>query len=150
MLNRKILCVVVIGLALSAMSVPVVVSVLKRRHADVVYRVTTSEWQALSDGVDLAMVTPDPPSAVGDSLITVIRVDPDVWELTLLTTRHMHQQKRKTAREWAQSEDLVLAINAGMYHWHNLHDGYMEYRSHVISGETNHYLRICMTRSPVR
>jgi hypothetical protein len=32
-----------------------------------------------------------------------------------------------------------LAINAGMYHWHNLHDGYMEYRSHVISGETNHY-----------
>ncbi len=105
----------------------------------VAYRVSTTDWRTLTNGVAMCLVIPDPPSDYGDSKITVVRVDPARWELTLGTTPYMRQEQRKTAREWAESEGFTLAINAGMYHWHNVHDGYMEYRSHVISSETNHY-----------
>src|SRR5258707_14566765 len=42
---------------------------------------TDSAWQHLAPGMDLKVLAATTPSSVGDSKITVLRIDPKLWEL---------------------------------------------------------------------
>jgi uncharacterized protein YigE (DUF2233 family) len=97
-------------------------------------------WTQLAPGFELRLLEAKQPSPVGDSRIAVVRVDPKSWELALVGQSGTGVAKGRTAREWAQGRDLVLAINAGMFREdYTTHVGYMETRGHVNSSGINPY-----------
>lgn len=96
-------------------------------------------WTALGDGLELGRFPaagPGSPQAV----IHVLRVDPRRWELTLHGLPS-GESDGWSAREWARREELVAAINAGMYQQdYRTHSGYMRADGTVFSRGTNSYL----------
>lgn len=100
---------------------------------------TQSPWQALGAGLELGefpLVGTGPPAAQ----LQVLRIDPRLWELTL----HGLPQGESvgyTAREWANREGLVAAINAGLYQAdYRTHAGYLSAAGTVLSRGANDYL----------
>lgn len=53
-------------------------------------------------------------SILGDSKITIIKIDPSYYELKLLCSEELNQQNL-TVREWSQKYKMIGAVNAGMY-----------------------------------
>ena len=56
------------------------------------------DWQTLAPGMDLRYLKPQG-SRGGDSAITVLRMDPQHWELALLGTSQTGEAAGHTARE---------------------------------------------------
>jgi hypothetical protein len=72
-------------------------------------------WRELEPGLDLGSFTSPTPSEHGDSRITVLRVDPARFALELVSASATKEKRTHTAREWAQAEGLLAAINPSMY-----------------------------------
>lgn len=99
-----------------------------------------SVWQTLEPGIDLQILKSAKPSTVGNSQITVVRIDPMRWELVFLGISQTGETSGKTAREWCKSNKLTAAINAGMFDTNNkTHVGYLRYRDHVNNSQVNNY-----------
>ena len=97
-----------------------------------------SVWTALAPGVALTRLKADAPTPVGDKTITVVRVDPKRWRLTLVTAQK--RTDNRTARAWAKAEGLVLATNAGMFDTDfRTHVGYMANGDRIHTQDVNHY-----------
>ncbi len=95
-----------------------------------------AEWTELAAGMELGQFKTGVATAVGDSTITVLRVDPSRWELALLSS----SDGMKTARHWCESEGLSVATNAGMFATdYRTHVGFMSERGHVNNPGWNHY-----------
>ncbi|WP_201979115.1 phosphodiester glycosidase family protein [Hymenobacter rubidus] len=84
-------------------------------------------WQQLAPGLALGEYTPAKKSGIGDSKITVIRIDPKRYTFRLMESARFKNQRR-TAAQWCQQEKLIVCINAGMYEPDGRNVGYM--RSH--------------------
>jgi hypothetical protein len=101
---------------------------------------TAASWQSLAPGLDLCHVTAAEPSPVGDSRITVVRLDPAEWALTVASVCQPGEGGRRTARQWAQDHRLTIAINAGMFTAdHRTRVGYLRYNDHVNNSHVNSY-----------
>jgi hypothetical protein len=99
-----------------------------------------SPWTELSDGLELGRFRADRATVAGDSIITVLRINPERWELKVLTVSGADEKYPLTAREWSERHGLVAAINAGMFQTdHRTHVGYMKCGSHVNSSGVNNY-----------
>lgn len=71
-------------------------------------------WQVLDHGLQLGEYLPAVKSAVGDSKITVLKIDPRFYTFRLLESLQFHDA-RKTAAQWCRQQHLVACVNAGMY-----------------------------------
>ncbi len=71
-------------------------------------------WRAIEPGLALARVAAPIKSTDGDSIITMVRIDPKRFQLRLATAR-AHGEKTQTTADWAKQLGFVAAINAGMY-----------------------------------
>lgn len=92
-----------------------------------------AEWRELRPGLDLGRFTFPRQSEDGDSILTVLRVDPRRHRLALATARE-NDGIRLTARGWAEREGFAAAINAGLYaRDQETHVGYMVHRGRVIN-----------------
>ncbi len=99
-----------------------------------------SRWKELAPGVELRMLDTTPPSATGDAGIAVLRVDPKTWQLELVGQSKSGESSGRSAREWAKSHDLAIAINAGMFgEDYTTHVGYLESKGRVIHARINPY-----------
>lgn len=99
-----------------------------------------ADWKQLAPGMELRLLAAKQPSPVGDSRIAVLRMDPKSWQLELVAQGESGEPARRTARGWAQSHDLAVAINAGMFaEDYATHVGYMETRGRVNSSRINGY-----------
>lgn len=76
--------------------------------------VAEPKWRELVPGLHVAEFDSPRKSVVGDSKITVVRIDPDQHELKLLCASEDGGRKR-TAKDWCRKFDLLCAINASMY-----------------------------------
>jgi hypothetical protein len=104
---------------------------------------TTSGWQTLSPGMDLRYLPVRQPNASAKSRITVLRIDPHLWELELIGSSQTGESAGHTAREWCEAHNLTAAINAGMFKTDgNTHVGFMRFREHVNNGKVNSYLSV--------
>lgn len=74
-----------------------------------------SQWQKLDKGLELGIFASPRPSEVGDSLIRVLRIDPNRFEFKLLNASAPGQGRSWTAKKWCLQNGLVAAINASMY-----------------------------------
>jgi len=98
-------------------------------------------WQTLEPGLELGVFpAAGDPRAAGRG-ITVLRVDPARYELTLHTATGIGRSSGLSARAWAEREGLVAAVNAGMYDVDGRrHVGFLKDGAHVNSPRANGYL----------
>ena len=77
---------------------------------------TTAEvWQKLDKGLELGFFASPQPAQWGDSLIRVLRIDPQFFKLELLNASAVKNGRTLTAKQWCRKNGLVAAINASMY-----------------------------------
>ncbi len=99
-----------------------------------------TNWTSLAPGLELARFATGKSPVSGDGLITVLRMDPERWELTLLCSSELGALTNRSVGQWSRDFGLVAAINAGMYATdHRRHVGYMRNGSHVNSKAVNKY-----------
>ncbi|MCP4656471.1 MAG: phosphodiester glycosidase family protein [bacterium] len=99
-----------------------------------------AQWQSLAPGMELGKFRVSNPSVHGDSQITMLRVDPQRWDLTFVGISRTGAAAGLTAREWSKKHNLVAAINAGMFATdYRTHVGYLRSRDHVNNKNINRY-----------
>ncbi len=72
-------------------------------------------WVHLENGLDFGAFPASQKSIVGDSLIRVLRIDPEFFKFKLLNASAQAIPKRYSTKGWAKRFNLVAAINASMY-----------------------------------
>ena len=72
-------------------------------------------WTQLEPGLDLGLLPSPRPSPTGDSVIRVLRIDPERFELRLLNASATKDRRRLTAKEWCERFRCIAAINASMF-----------------------------------
>ncbi len=91
-----------------------------------------SGWQSLAPGMETRLVA--------DAKITIVRIDPKLWELEFAGISRTGELTGHTAREWCQSHKFVVAINAGMYHTDaKTHVGFLRIGEHINSSQVTKY-----------
>jgi len=116
-----------------------------RSHShDIAMTTEASEaWTPLAPGMELGTFAANKPSPVGDSRITILRIDPKLWELVLVGKSWYGESENRTARDWCESHRLTAAINAGMFgDDHKTHVGYLGSKGHVNSSHVNKYMSV--------
>ena len=73
------------------------------------------QWQQLEPGLELGRFESPQRAEVGDSIIRVLRIDPQRFELRLMNASAIEQGRALSAREWCRRYGLVAAMNASMY-----------------------------------
>lgn len=107
---------------------------------DLVIVPAPADWKQIDPGMDVLYVTAKNTSVEGDSRITVVRIDPDKWELVFMGISQPGEESILTAREWCRTNKLTAAINAGMFaENYKTHVGYLRFRDHVNSAGINNY-----------
>jgi hypothetical protein len=80
------------------------------------------------------------PQVTTGATLTVLRIDPHLWELEIMGTSRTGETAGHTAREWCETHKLTAAINAGMFKTDGkTHVGFMRFREHVNNGRANSY-----------
>lgn len=84
-------------------------------------------WKTLEPGLDLGVFSGTLPTPVGDGRIRVLRVDPAHHSLVLRMASAQPQAQAATAKDQAERDGLVAAINASMFQMdHRTSVGLME------------------------
>src|SRR5215471_14857663 len=101
---------------------------------------SASQWRTLASGMDIRVVQSRKQTLVGDSKITVLRIDPGRWELELMGVFQTGESGGHTAREWSKKQKYAAAINAGMFQTDGkTHLGYLRSGDRVYNGRLNSY-----------
>lgn len=101
---------------------------------------SSPQWKQLTSGMEMLELNAKIPNSIGDSKITVVRIDTRNWELVFAGISQYEEERGKTAREWCEIHHLTLAINAGMFATdYETHVGYLKYRDHINSSHVNTY-----------
>lgn len=92
-------------------------------------------WINLAPGIDWCETDAPFKSIINDSKLTVLRIDPDqvTFEMHCATE---HDRQARTVTEWADSFNLNIVFNAGMYDLANklVSRGYLKNNGHVNNG----------------
>lgn len=92
----------------------------------------TDVWTELEPGLELAQLDAPRKSQLGDSVIRILRIDPEHFELVLLNASASTEERPKSAKAWSLQHGLVAAINASMYQQdHRTSVSLMKTRDHV-------------------
>lgn len=90
----------------------------------------SGSWEEVETGLDVG-VFPVKNIQGEPAEVAIIRIDPILFSFVILTASMPGEQPR-TLREWANTHQLVAAINAGMYREDGLtHTGYLRVGSHL-------------------
>jgi hypothetical protein len=97
-------------------------------------------WRELAPGLELGRFAAPGADPERDG-ITVLRIDPDRWELDLHCASETDAVRGRSARRWCEELGLVAAVNAGMFETdRRRHVGYLRKGEHVNNGGVNDYL----------
>lgn len=103
-------------------------------------RLSADSWKPIAGGLDIARFAVSQEPSAGDSTITIIRIDPTIWDLKLLAISESGHDRGWSAREWCERHDLTAAINAGMFDLdRKTHIGYMRSAGYINSTRVNSY-----------
>lgn len=102
-----------------------------------------SPWQELDTGLHLGEFKTKKNSTVGDSIITILKIDPAVWEMDMVTESEFGNKETKTAKQWGKEFNFTAVINAGMFAAdYSKHIGYMQTARHKNNTHLNKYQSI--------
>lgn len=74
-----------------------------------------ANWINLESGLKFGEFVAAQKSEIGDSLIRVLKINPEKFELVLLNASANSSEHLMTAKEWSQQHGLIAAINSSMY-----------------------------------
>ncbi len=98
-------------------------------------------WRELEPGLELGSFKIESASVAGDSTVTVVRADPQRWDMKLLCASQEDNPPGHTPLKWCEKYNLVAAINAGMFDKDfKTHTGFLQTGSHINNSTSNHYL----------
>jgi hypothetical protein len=101
------------------------------------------EWKVLAPGLELTAFKAVHAAAVGDSKITVLRIDPALWDLEFAGSSQSAGAEEHTAKEWSVGRHFVAVINAGMFRASGeSHVGYLRYQDQLYSKTITSYLSL--------
>jgi hypothetical protein len=72
-------------------------------------------WEILDMGLEMGFLSSPQPAEIGDSVIRVLRVDPQHFRIRLLNASATADKEALTAKQWCRRYGLTAAINASMY-----------------------------------
>jgi hypothetical protein len=102
--------------------------------------VGTQAWKQLAPGMDLQNLAAKNHGTSGNSDITLVRIDPDLWELVFMGISQTGESIGKTAHDWCKNNKLTAAINGGMFaDDYKSHVGYLRIKEHVYNSHINKY-----------
>ena len=106
-------------------------------------------WKNLMDGLQLAEMETPEKSVVGDSKISILKVDAQKFDFGFLTASE-HGHLARTAPEWAQEFDQNIIVNAGMYKYNKTQSnkGYMKIYSHLNNPVRNNSYNALLAMHP--
>jgi len=76
---------------------------------------SSTGWQQLAPGLQLGVFRSPQPSESGDSIVRVLRIDPQHYKFRLLNASAVKNGRALSARDWSRRYGLTAAINASMY-----------------------------------
>jgi hypothetical protein len=108
------------------------------------FHLTSHAWKPLAPGLELGIFGASRSNEIGDAKITILRIDPQLWELEFAgASQNQEEQQLHTAREWCEERGFVVAINAGMFQTDYLSNvGYLKAGDHLNNPGVNHYLSV--------
>lgn len=88
-------------------------------------------WTSLANGIEFIEMEAPRKSMLGDSRLSILKLNPDVLDFYLYNATNQNNRKL-TAPQWADSFDLDIVMNAGMYDLANglIHRGFMKSGKH--------------------
>lgn len=106
-------------------------------------------WKNLMDGLQIAELETPEKSVVGDSKISILKIDQQKFDFEFLTASERGHQPR-TAPEWAQEFDKNIIVNAGMYKYNKTQSnkGYMKNYNHLNNPVKNNYYNALLAMHP--
>ncbi len=97
-------------------------------------------WKTLAPGMELTEFRAAKPSNIGNSRITVVRFDPELWELAFIGVSRTGESTGHTVQQWCESQKFTAAINAGMFGADcKTHVGFLRSDRHVSCRSVNDY-----------
>ena len=94
----------------------------------------TPGWKTIDDGLYLLEYKSPQLSSYDNSIITILKVDPNMYKFNLFSS-----SRRKTAKQWSLEHDLSVVVNAGMYDVYSNNIGYMKDYENDYNLRLNHY-----------
>jgi hypothetical protein len=106
-------------------------------------------WINLMDGLQYAELDAPEKSVVNDSKLTIMKVDARKFDFEFLTASE-HDQRMRTAEEWAKEFDKNIIVNAGMYCYNKIHSnkGYMKNYNHLNNPKKSTYFNAMLAMHP--
>jgi hypothetical protein len=99
-----------------------------------------TSWQTLASGMELRTLTISASEGVAEAKITVLRVDPKLWQMEFRGISQTGETESHTAREWSKRHDFAATINAGMFDKDfKTHLGYLVAGGHQNNKHLNNY-----------
>ncbi len=100
-------------------------------------------WTTLEPGLELGEFYGKTPSLFSSGKITILRIDPKLWDIRLYTRQKHGYDKNLSAQEWSKQHNLTAAINAGMYLQDRYtHVGYLQTGELTQSTRVTRYLSL--------
>ena len=100
-----------------------------------------SPWRSPAPGLEIGTFAASARARVGDGRITVLRIDPERWDLAFAgLSQEEGASVGRTAEQWCKVRGFAAAINAGMFaEDYTTHIGYLRDGAHVNSGRVTGY-----------
>lgn len=96
-----------------------------------------SVWKKVDDGLFIGEFLSPQKSVTGDSKIIIVRIDPQKYELKLLTASE-YKHSNLTVNQWCQKYNLIAGINAGMFQGdYSSNVGFMKNFNHTNNSRIN-------------
>ena len=100
----------------------------------------SGSWKTLEDGLELGVFQSKIPTLFSSSEISILRVDPKLWDIKLYSIHEFGYANGISAKEWASRHNLTAAINAGMYLQDmTTHVGYLQAGDLILNKRINRY-----------
>lgn len=94
-------------------------------------------WKEVDEGLYLGDFDAPQKSKIGDSKVTIIKIDPNYYLFKLFCASE-NGRVRRTARQWCKKFNSTAAINAGMFQIDGITSvGYMKNFDHVNNSRLN-------------
>lgn len=102
-----------------------------------------ADWRELETGLEIGRFDSRTRTAAPDGDLFVLRVEPRIFALQLLTTGRDAEAPERDVADWCADFDLVAAINAGMYQVDGrTHVGFCKVAGEVVNRFANDYLSV--------
>jgi hypothetical protein len=97
-------------------------------------------WKKLATGLELGTFETQFNKTPIDSTITILRIDPKLWDFKLMSLSETKEKGDLSVWEWCKKYKLTAGINAGMFaEDYSTHIGYMKSANHVNSSKVTSY-----------